>query len=124
MAPNGNGSFYVALKDTGILSLMKDSGIKYIHEIAVDNALAKIADPFHIGYAITSGAPITCKAVKKTDANERVGVHVFKDGHPGIKEYTEIKELAELRDEKGELLFNSAAILNNVFKLAWIDQIF
>ena len=103
---------------------MKDNGIKYIHEIAVDNALVKIADPFHIGYAVKSSAPIICKAVKKTEPHERVGVHVFKDGKPGVKEYTEIKELAELRDLKGELLFNSAAILNNVFKLDWIYQIF
>ena len=46
---------------------------------------------------------------------------MFKDGKPGIKEYTEIKELAELKDEKDELLFNSAAILNNIFKLEWIE---
>ena len=66
MAPNGNGSFYTALKDSGMLQLMKSNGVKHIHVIAVDNALAKIADPFHIGYAITEGAPVTCKAVKKT----------------------------------------------------------
>lgn len=103
---------------------MKEIGIKYIHEVAVDNALVKIADPFHIGYAAKSISPIICKAVKKTQPHERVGVHVWKDGKPGIKEYTEIKELAELTDEKGELLFNSAAILNNIFKLDWIFEIF
>lgn len=63
---------------------MKNLGVKYVHICGVDNILVRLADPSFIGYAALENKPLTSKFVKKRNPDEKVGVHVLKNGKPAI----------------------------------------
>ena len=79
--------------------------VRFLHIVGVDNILAKLADPFFVGFAESENLPISCKFVTKTSPTEAVGVHVLMNKRPGIKEYTEIRELANERDKNNNLKY-------------------
>ena len=60
--------------------------------IGIDNVLARLADPFMIGYTSHSKTPLTCKYVRKRDASEKVSVILKKAGKPFVIGYSELSE--------------------------------
>lgn len=118
LSPNGNGGWFRSMMRAGLVDEMKEKGIEYLTAFSVDNVLQKINDPCFVGATIISGADIGAKVVKKVSDREKIGVLCLEDGKPSIVEYYEITdEMANLRDEKGQLAYIFGVILNYMFKL-------
>lgn len=123
-AADGHGGVFEAMAQNGVLDDMRKRGVEWIFIGGVDNVLVKMADPLFIGYAIKEGYNVASKTIPKVGPGERVGVFCKKDGEPYVIEYTEIsEELANARDENGELLYGEAHMLLNLFNIAALEEI-
>ena len=123
-AADGHGGIFEAMNKDGIIKDMKKRGIKWIFIAGVDNVLAKMVDPILTGLAIENKCLAAGKSVVKSNPKERVGVFCKKDNRPSVIEYTEITdEMAEARDENGELLYGESHILCNLFNIKAIEKI-
>ena len=124
LAADGHGGVFEALATEGVLDDMRKRGIEWIFIAAVDNVIVQMADPLLIGFAIKHGYTIVSKTIPKTGPEERVGVFCKKDGKPYVIEYTEIsQEMANARDENGELLYGEAHMLLNLFHISALEEI-
>lgn len=116
-SPNGNGGWYISMKNCGILDVVKEAGIEWLNVFAVDNVLQRIADPCFVGATIEKNCVVGAKVVKKSAPDEKVGVMCLEDGRPSIVEYYELTdELMNARDESGEPAYNFGVILNYLFR--------
>lgn len=123
-ASNGNGGVFYSLRESGILADMKDRNIKWIFIGSVDNAILKMADTSLLGLAIKQNVEIASKSVVKANPKERVGVFCKMNGHPKVIEYTELpEEMAEEKDENGELKYGESHIMCNLFSIDAIEKI-
>ena len=118
LSPNGNGGWFASMQKHGLLEDVKRRGIEWLNTYAVDNVLQRIADPVFIGATILSGCNCGSKVVCKTSPEERAGVLCLEDGMPNVIEYYEMsEEMANLRDEKGDLKYIYGVILNYLFSV-------
>ncbi|MGN1147165.1 MAG: UTP--glucose-1-phosphate uridylyltransferase [Lachnospiraceae bacterium] len=116
-SPNGNGGWYISMKNTGILDIVRKAGIEWLNVFAVDNVLQRIADPVFVGAVIEKNCVVGAKVVRKNAPDEKVGVMCLEDGRPSIVEYYELTdELMNAKDEKGDPAYNFGVILNYLFK--------
>lgn len=123
-ASDGNGSVFSSLKNTGILSKMKEKNIKWVFIGGVDNVLLKMVDITFLGMAIDKKVPIAAKSVVKENPHENVGVFCKMNGHPKVIEYSELKDIvAEEVDENGKLKYSEAHIMCNLFSIKAIEKI-
>ncbi len=121
-SPNGNGGWYTSLLEAGFHREL--AGIKWYNVFSVDNVLQRIADPTFLGAAALQNADCAAKGVKKRDPEEKVGVLCLKDGVPTVIEYYELDEdKANLRDEKGELVYFFGMTLNYLFRASALQKI-
>ena len=103
---------------------MKDRNIKWIFIGSVDNAILKMADTSLLGLAIKQNVEIASKSVVKANPKEKVGVFCKMNGHPKVIEYTELpEEMAEEKDENGELKYGESHIMCNLFSIDAIEKI-
>lgn len=124
LVPNGNGGWYVSLKNSDCGKIIKQEGIEWLNVYGVDNVLQKICDPAFVGATISSGVNCSSKVVAKTCPEENVGVLCKEDGRPTVIEYTELKdEQRYARDKDGKLLFGAGVILNYLFKVEKLDGV-
>jgi UDP-N-acetylglucosamine/UDP-N-acetylgalactosamine diphosphorylase len=122
--PSGNGGCFLSLKDSGMLEDMNSRGIEWLFLYGVDNAMVRVVDPYFIGFTITSGELAASKVVSKVNANEKVGVLCYRNGHPSIVEYTELPdEMLQQKDATDNLLYDNANILNHIFHMDFITKI-
>ncbi|MDR2593494.1 MAG: UTP--glucose-1-phosphate uridylyltransferase [Fibromonadaceae bacterium] len=99
LAPDGNGGCFRALCETGALKWLEEQDIEIVFLYGVDNILAKPCDPPFIGAFLDSKMAAASKVVKKKYPEEKMGVFAFKNGLPGVIEYSEISpELAKKLD--------------------------
>ena len=118
MGSDGNGAIFHSMRDTGVFDDMKARGIKWFCTCNVDNVLVKCADPKFLGFAITKNAQCVSKSLIKNSPAERVGVFCYKDGKPGVVEYSELsKEMAEMVNAKGEFVYGDAHISATIFSI-------
>lgn len=120
--PDGSGGCFRAFKAAGLLEDLVRRGIRYLFFYGVDNALVRVCDPYFIGFAIDQGKDIASKAVLKNHPAEKgIGVYAYRNGKPSIIEYTELPDdLAEARDEAGQLRYGSANIVTHVFRTEFL----
>ncbi len=122
-SPNGNGGWFISMKNNGLLDIVKESGIEWINVFAVDNVLQRIADPCFIGATIQKECIVGAKVVRKNAPDEKVGVMCLEDGKPSIVEYYELtEELMTAKDEKGNPAYNFGVILNYLFRVAELEK--
>lgn len=108
LAPDGHGGCLDALNNNGLLDKMKNSGIDIISYFHVDNPLVQCIDPLFIGLHIVSESEMSCKVIKKREINEKVGLFYKEENAIKVIEYTHVpKEMLEMKDEQGEMVFNS-----------------
>ena len=123
-SPNGHEGIYDALKNAGMINLMKSKGIKYLSYIQIDNPLSQLVDPIYLGYHILSDSKITPKVVSKRHAHEAVGLVVKANNKQRIIEYVVLsKEDAERLDEKGALLFRHGNTAKFMMNVDFVEQV-
>lgn len=124
LSPNGNGGWYSSLKSSGLDKVIEKEGIEWLNVFGVDNVLQKICDPAFIGATVRAKVNCSLKVVKKTCAEEKVGVLCQEDGKPSIVEYYEMPEnLLNMRGADGELAFRYGVILNYLFSVKTLNKI-
>lgn len=121
-SPNGNGGWFISMKNTGMLDLIKKAGIEWLNVFAVDNVLQRIADPCFVGATVLKRCVVGAKVVRKNAPDEKVGVMCLEDGRPSIVEYYELTdELMNAKDEKGNPAYNFGVILNYLFQVSALE---
>lgn len=124
ISPNGNGGWFVSMKNAGLLTLIEKEGIEWLNVFAVDNVLQRIADPCFIGATICKNCAVGAKVVRKSAPDEKVGVMCLEDGRPSIVEYYELtEELMNAKDENGDPAYNFGVILNYLFRVPELLEI-
>lgn len=122
-AADGHGGIFKTILNTGMLEDMKNKNIKWIYIGAVDNILSKMVDSLLVGITIDKKLLAGAKSLIKAYPEEKVGVFCKKNGKPSVVEYTEIsKEMAEEKNENGELKFSESHVLCNLFNIETIIQ--
>ncbi|MGN0168270.1 MAG: UTP--glucose-1-phosphate uridylyltransferase [Acetatifactor sp.] len=123
-SPNGNGGWFVSMKNAGLLNLVEKEGIEWLNVFAVDNVLQRIADPCFIGATIQKNCVVGAKVVRKSAPDEKVGVMCLEDGKPSIVEYYELTdELMNAKDENGDPAYYFGVILNYLFSVPELMKI-
>lgn len=123
-AADGNGCIYRAMAKSGVLDEMKEKNIKWIFIGSVDNVLLNMVDPILIGLTIDEKHEAASKSVAKASPQEKVGVFCKANGVPSVIEYSELPtEMAEQKDEDGELLFGEAHIMCNLFSIEALEKV-
>ena len=123
-SPNGNGGWFISMKNGGILDVVKREGIEWLNVFAVDNVLQRIADPCFVGATIQKECVVGAKVVRKSAPDEKVGVMCLEDGRPSIVEYYELtEEMMNARDEKGNPAYNFGVILNYLFQESALEEL-
>ncbi len=124
LSPNGNGGWYVSMKKAGLDKDLFAHGIEWLNIYAVDNVLQRIADPVFVGATIDAKVNCGAKAVFKNDPYEKVGALCLENGQPAVIEYMELTdELANARNEKGDLAYGFGVIMNYLFSLQKLEEI-
>lgn len=123
-AADGHGGIFVSMEKEKITENMKQRGIKWVFIGPVDNVLIKMVDPIFIGICQDKNMLAGGKSIIKAYPEERVGVFCKKDGKPDVIEYTEIsKEMAKMKNDKGELVYAESHINCNMFNIDIIEKI-
>lgn len=121
-SPNGNGGWFVSMKNAGLLDVVKSEGIEWLNIFAVDNVLQRIAEPCFVGATLQKNCAVGAKVVRKNAPDEKVGVVCLEDGRPSIVEYYELtEELMTAKDEKGNPAYNFGVILNYLFNVKALE---
>lgn len=123
-AADGHGGVFESIIKNGVLQDMQQRKIEWIFIGGVDNCLVKMVDTLFIGMAKQKKVLAAGKSLIKAFPEEKVGVFCKKNGKPSVIEYTEItKEMAEMRNKEGELVYGESHILCNMFHIKAIEQI-
>lgn len=123
-AADGHGGIFVSMRKNGIIENMKQKGIKWAFIGPVDNILVKMVDTVFVGLCEEKRVFAGGKSIVKAYPEEKVGVFCKKQEKPSVIEYTEIsKEMAELKDKKGNLIYGESHINCNLFHINVIEEI-
>ena len=123
LAADGHGGIYESLVKSGMTQKMRQMGIEWAFIGGVDNCLVKMVDPVLMGIAIDQSVTVACKSAVKANPKEKVGVFCKRNGKPNVIEYSEItEEMAEARDEEGELLSGESHLLCNLFSVEAVER--
>lgn len=124
LSPNGNGGWFSSMERAGLCEDLQKRGVEWINIYAVDNVLQRIADPVFVGATILSGVNCGAKVVRKRVPEEKVGVLCLDGEVPDIIEYYELtEEMANQRDEEGELAYCYGVILNYLFRFSKLRDV-
>ena len=124
LSPNGNGGWFSSLQKAGLCEDLHARGVEWLNIYAVDNVLQRIADPVFVGATILHGVNCGAKAICKTNPYEKVGVLCMDGTQPDIIEYYELTdEMANQKDEKGNLAYLYGVIMNYLFRLTKLEEI-
>ena len=124
LAADGHGGVFESMAREGVIDDIKSKSIEWIFIGGVDNVLVKMVDPIFIGLAEEKHVIAAGKSVVKANPQERVGVFCKRNNKPSVIEYTEIsKEMSEMVDENGELVYGESHILCNMFNIKAIEKI-
>lgn len=122
--PDGHGGILAALSRSGVLADMRSRGVEYVYYHQVDNPLAVVCDPALLGFHAQRAAEVSTKVVAKTGPEEKMGVLVDVDGTTQIIEYSDLPtDVAELRDDSGELKFWAGSTAIHVFSRSFFDRL-
>ena len=124
LSPNGNGGWFASMQRAGLCEDLHARGVEWLNIYAVDNVLQRIADPVFVGATILSQTNCGAKAIFKTNPYEKVGVLCMDGTQPDIIEYYELTdEMANQKDENGDLEYSYGVIMNYLFRLSKLEEI-
>lgn len=123
-AADGNGGIYEAIELNGILKELQKQDVEWIFINSMDNILCNFVDPLFLGLTIEQNHKIASKSVAKATPKEKAGVFCKMNGKPKVIEYTELpEEMAEERDENGELVYGELHIMLNLFHRSILEDL-
>ena len=130
ISPDGNGGIYNALVTEGVMDELERRGVQSLHVIAVDNAIARPADPLFVGACLEAQAEVGNKVVWKSDWKEKVGVIAKRNGKTSVVEYSDLfnpdlgidNPLIRATDETGRLLFGAGNICNHYYSISGLRR--
>ncbi len=123
-AADGNGGVYEALRKNNILEELEANGVEFLGIGNVDNILIDFFEPTFLGMMVEQNRKVAMKSVTKVSPEEKVGVACKINGKPGVVEYTEIsEEMANLRDENGNLVYGESYFGFVVYTTAFLKEI-
>lgn len=123
-AADGNGGIYEAIAKNGILDDLRSKKVEWIFVSGIDNILSNFVDPILIGLTIEEKQKIASKSVAKTNPKEKVGVFCKMNGKPKVIEYIELpEEMAEERDENGELVYGEVNIGTYLYNISVLENL-
>ncbi|MBN2011153.1 UDPGP type 1 family protein [candidate division KSB1 bacterium] len=122
--PNGHGGTLFALRDSGLLDLLKKRGIEEIFYFQVDNVLIRICDPYFIGYHVQAHAEMSAKIVRKRDPFEKVGIIGMLNGKVAVIEYSDMPEdvLME-KNPDGSLTYDAGSVAIHMFQRKFLERL-
>lgn len=124
LAADGHGGVFESMLQSGALDDMKKRKVEWVFVGPVDNPLVNMVDEILVGLAKSKKCMAAGKSVVKARPEERVGVFCTRNGKPSVVEYTEItEEMANQRDENGELVYGESHINCNLFHIDRINKI-
>lgn len=122
--PDGHGGIFYAMRKNNIIEDLEKRKIEWVFIAGIDNVLMKMTDTIQIGMTIDKGFLASSKTVAKREPSERTGVFCLKNGRPSIIEYTEItEEMANMRDENGELCYGESNIIGHLLNFSELKRI-
>jgi UDP-N-acetylglucosamine/UDP-N-acetylgalactosamine diphosphorylase len=124
LSPNGHGGSLKALYHSGAIADMKKRGIEHVSYVQVDNPNVKVLDPMFLGLHDLDAAQMSSKMLPKAYPKEKVGVFCVVDGRVSVIEYSDFPdELAEQRDEAGQLRFLAGSIAIHAIRVDFIESL-
>ena len=124
LSPDGHGGLLSALRASGALDEMDAAGVTTIFTFQVDNPLLPVCRPDVVGHHVQAGADMSSMVVRKLGPEEKMGVIARVDGRTGVVEYSDLPdELAQQRDDDGELAFWAGSIAVHCVEVAFVRQL-
>jgi len=124
LSPDGHGGTLLALRRSGALDRMAAKGVEYLSYFQVDNPLVGVANPLFIGLHDLENSEMSAIMLAKTNAFEKLGNFCVSDGKLQIIEYSDLPaELAESRDEKGQLRFVAGSPAIHVLSRCFVERL-
>lgn len=124
LSPDGHGGLVTALKSSGLLAKMADSGIEHFFYHQVDNPTVIMCDPELIGVHAARESQLTTRVVRKTGPMEKMGVLVEINGRIEIIEYSELnEEQASRHDDNDQWIFWAGNTAIHVFSRAFFEEL-
>lgn len=94
-APDGNGNSLKRFVESGLWQTWWERGIRFLTFSSIDNPLVNPIDPILLGTHIAQKNDVTMVAVKRKNAEEKVGVIGNEKGKIAVVEYHEMASLVE-----------------------------
>lgn len=122
-SPDGHGGTIAALGTSGAIDHMQARGIEQLFYLQVDNPLVPICDPALVGYHLLADSELTSLTVAKHKPQDKLGNFAMIDGRLHVIEYSDLPDdVAELRDEQGELKFWAGSIAVHIFERVLLER--
>jgi UDP-N-acetylglucosamine/UDP-N-acetylgalactosamine diphosphorylase len=122
--PDGHGGCLTGLLASGVLDTLEARGIDTLFYYQVDNPLVRMCDPLYLGLHDRAGAEISCKVVRKSDPDEKVGIVARVGERVSVVEYTELDDAdRRARDARGDLVYWTGNIAIHLFATACIRRV-
>lgn len=116
MASCGHGNVFKAMRENNIFKDLQNRGIKWLLITGIDNILMKPVDFFSLGLIIKRDSSSIGKSICKLTPEEKMGVFCKNNNMIDVMEYFEIDEMiSKARDKKGNLIYNDAHLLWNIY---------
>src|SRR5688572_25702263 len=128
LSPDGHGGSLRALAKSGALADMKHRGIAHLPYFQVENPVTRLIDPLFLGLHALYESEMSSKTIPKSHPKEKLGnFGVVESGGERkliVIEYSDLPdELAEKRDDQGNLLFNAGSIAIHALDVGFIDRL-
>ncbi|MBX2851199.1 MAG: UTP--glucose-1-phosphate uridylyltransferase [Phycisphaeraceae bacterium] len=124
LSPNGHGGSLKALYTSGAIADMHQRGITQLSYTQVDNPNVRMIDPLFLGLHDLDGAEMSSKMLPKAYPKEKLGVLGLVNGKTSVIEYTNLPdELAEQRDDQGELVFKCGNTATHAIRIDFIEKL-
>jgi UDP-N-acetylglucosamine/UDP-N-acetylgalactosamine diphosphorylase len=124
LSPNGHGGSLKALYTSGAIADMHQRGITQLSYTQVDNPNVRMLDPLFMGLHELDKAEMSSKMLPKAYPKEKMGVICIVDGKTSVIEYTNLPdELAEERDDAGELVYKCGNTATHAIRIDFIEKL-
>jgi len=123
LSPDGHGGTVKALGVSGALNDLRQRGIRQLFYLQVDNPLVPICDLELLGYHLLAESELTSMAIAKQEPQDKLGNFAMIQGALHVIEYIDLPDdVAELRDDTGDLKFWAGSIAVHIFERGLLER--